>query len=247
MSRSSDRGHCGVCVLGDCLCWWLDICHYSGLFSVEFADKFEEEGGSCYSSIDGCNVSSQLMLEERWLTQNSASAATIIRIPYIHTYKDQADFLYATTDVVIWSCAETGLGIAACSLATLRPLFRAFFSRSHLMGDSSSHKLTSNEWPTGAWPYQRSKSQGGTEEYGLRSDIRTSRDAVTIIESDRDLDLEGREPGGMWGSSVVRRLLRTGLAGEVVAKAKGHLRDPAERGELTRPRGSGSRIFRSRL
>ncbi|KAL5313409.1 hypothetical protein ACEPPN_019142 [Leptodophora sp. 'Broadleaf-Isolate-01'] len=126
-----------------------------------------------------------------------ASAATIIRIPYIHTYKDQADFLYATTDVVIWSCAETGLGIAACSLATLRPLFRAFFSRSHLMGDSSSHKLTSNEWPTGAWPYQRSKSQGGTEEYGLRSDIRTSRDAVTIIESDRDLDLEGREPGGM--------------------------------------------------
>ena len=54
-----------------------------------------------------------------------ASTATIIRLPYVHTLASQ-DFLYATIDVAIWSTAETGMGITASSLATLRPLFRTF-------------------------------------------------------------------------------------------------------------------------
>ncbi|KAJ5465291.1 uncharacterized protein N7458_000977 [Penicillium daleae] len=52
-----------------------------------------------------------------------ASAAVIVRIPYLSDYKDP-DFLYATTNISIWSNVETGLGIAAGSLVTLRPLFR---------------------------------------------------------------------------------------------------------------------------
>ncbi|BCR84693.1 putative integral membrane protein [Aspergillus chevalieri] len=54
-----------------------------------------------------------------------SSAAVIVRIPYLHYYKDP-DFLYATTDISIWSNVEAGLGITAGSLVTLRPLFRWF-------------------------------------------------------------------------------------------------------------------------
>ncbi|KAI9371036.1 hypothetical protein BJX61DRAFT_49160 [Aspergillus egyptiacus] len=54
-----------------------------------------------------------------------ASAAVIVRIPYLHYYKDP-DFLYATTNISIWSNVEAGLGITAGSLVTLRPLFRWF-------------------------------------------------------------------------------------------------------------------------
>jgi hypothetical protein len=59
-----------------------------------------------------------------------ASTATIIRIPYLHTLSNKADFLYATTDVAIWTCCETGLAITATSAATLRPLFQSFIARS---------------------------------------------------------------------------------------------------------------------
>lgn len=52
------------------------------------------------------------------------STATIVRMFYIHTLMDGPDFLYATTDVAIWSTVEPGIGIAASSLATLRPLVR---------------------------------------------------------------------------------------------------------------------------
>jgi hypothetical protein len=58
------------------------------------------------------------------LTMRRASIATIIRIPYVHTLGDEQDFLYATTDVAIWSCSETGLAITAACGAVLRPLFR---------------------------------------------------------------------------------------------------------------------------
>lgn len=73
----------------------------------------------------------------------SASAAVIIRIPFLHDYKDE-NFLCesssipdlpfsilipipdATSNISIWSNVEAGLGIAAGSLVTLRPLFRWF-------------------------------------------------------------------------------------------------------------------------
>ncbi|KAH6716976.1 hypothetical protein DL95DRAFT_394894 [Leptodontidium sp. 2 PMI_412] len=112
-----------------------------------------------------------------------ASTATIVRIPYVKGLANQADFLYATTDVAIWSTVETGIGIAASSFATLRPLFRTFFLRSRLMGGSST------QGPSGPWPasgphkYVRSQSRGGGEEFGLRSDIGKNHGVTTTIES----------------------------------------------------------------
>ncbi|KAJ5934041.1 hypothetical protein N7466_003588 [Penicillium verhagenii] len=52
-----------------------------------------------------------------------ASVAVIIRIPFLHYYADE-DFLYSTYQIAIWTIIETGLGITAGSLITLRPLFR---------------------------------------------------------------------------------------------------------------------------
>lgn len=92
-----------------------------------------------------------------------ASAAVIVRIPYLHTYKDP-DFLCkflmcliwdpfvethhtdqqstdATTDISIWSNVEAGLGITAGSLVTLRPLFR-WFRGSSYAGTYSVNKRT---------------------------------------------------------------------------------------------------------
>lgn len=63
-----------------------------------------------------------------------ASIATIIRIPYVHTLGNESDFLYATTDVAIWSCSETGLAITAACGAVLRPLFREILASSRSAG-----------------------------------------------------------------------------------------------------------------
>ncbi|KAJ5355399.1 uncharacterized protein N7496_012611 [Penicillium cataractarum] len=52
-----------------------------------------------------------------------ASVAVIIRIPFLHFYAD-TNFLHSTYQIAIWSVVETGLGITASSLFTLRPLFR---------------------------------------------------------------------------------------------------------------------------
>ncbi|KAJ5238181.1 hypothetical protein N7489_008272 [Penicillium chrysogenum] len=70
-----------------------------------------------------------------------ASAAVIIRIPYIITYKDP-EFLYATYQLSIWSNVEAGIGITAGCLTTFRPLVRFF-------RDSSSGGLsrTPNSFP----------------------------------------------------------------------------------------------------
>lgn len=117
----------------------------------------------------------------------SASTATIVRFPYINGLTNLADFLYATTDVAIWSTAETGIGITAACIATLRPLLRTFFSHKNL--------LSSTRGETGGWTndgrsragYMRSKDpSGGGEELGLRSDIGKCAGVTTIIESQRD-------------------------------------------------------------
>ncbi|RAR01793.1 integral membrane protein [Stemphylium lycopersici] len=52
------------------------------------------------------------------------STGTVIRMGYLHTIVEGPDFLYATTDVALWSTVEPGIGITAGSIATFRPLVR---------------------------------------------------------------------------------------------------------------------------
>jgi hypothetical protein len=56
------------------------------------------------------------------LTDHRANVATIARMPYIHRLKS-LDFLWATTDLAIWSVVEVGISIIAAAATTLRPLF----------------------------------------------------------------------------------------------------------------------------
>ncbi|PVI02353.1 hypothetical protein DM02DRAFT_308604 [Periconia macrospinosa] len=54
-----------------------------------------------------------------------ASSAVVARLPYMLNIANP-DFLWATSDIAIWSTVEQGLAITAGSLATIRPLFSIF-------------------------------------------------------------------------------------------------------------------------
>ena len=106
-----------------------------------------------------------------------ASAAVIVRIPYVKNYKD-VQFLYRTTNISIWSNIEAGLGITAGSLTTLRPLIRFFRdasyasrSRSHNPGSfplaSSSKNTPSN--PLKSDPEDAQRLWMGPEEQGVHT------------------------------------------------------------------------------
>ncbi|OBT77920.1 hypothetical protein VF21_04339 [Pseudogymnoascus sp. 05NY08] len=129
-----------------------------------------------------------------------ASTATIIRIPFVNDLANVQDFLYATTDVAIWSTVETGIGIAASAAATLRPLFKAYFGSSHLAGNTSS-----NNWPrSGNSGYVQNMASGG-EEFGMRSNAGKApgTGVTTLIEADADERVEagrGKFEGGAWDS-----------------------------------------------
>ncbi|KAF1363172.1 hypothetical protein EJ07DRAFT_163073 [Lizonia empirigonia] len=73
------------------------------------------------------------------------STATIVRMFYIHTLTNGPDFLYATTDVAIWSTVEPGIGITASSIATLRPLVRHCLWR---MGFASAPRYSHTYYPS---------------------------------------------------------------------------------------------------
>ncbi|KAI6821863.1 hypothetical protein KC340_g12663 [Hortaea werneckii] len=101
-----------------------------------------------------------------------ASIATVARIPYVHTLRDKADFLYATTEVALWSCVETALGITAACAATLRPLFRQMMpwvgfassrNRSHGLTSQSHGDNSRRLRRRGRDPYGRTPSANNGE------------------------------------------------------------------------------------
>ncbi|PYH92397.1 hypothetical protein BO71DRAFT_442471 [Aspergillus ellipticus CBS 707.79] len=89
-----------------------------------------------------------------------ASIAVFVRIPYIQTLHSD-DFLYATTPIAIWSNIETGLGIFAGSLATLRPLLRKF------------NPSTGPGYPS-PWPSSRGKRSRSMPLHSLENPIHDS-------------------------------------------------------------------------
>ncbi|KAJ5937593.1 hypothetical protein N7454_003935 [Penicillium verhagenii] len=84
----------------------------------------------------------------------SASAAVIIRIPFVKNYKS-TEFLYNTYQISIWSNVEAGLGITAGCLTTLRPLVR------FLRDGSSASRSRNNRTPgPGSFPLSSNVAQG---------------------------------------------------------------------------------------
>jgi hypothetical protein len=105
---------------------------------------------------------------------NSACIAVLIRIPYVKILvNNQHDFFYYSTDVVIWSAIEAGLAITAANIATLRPLFVKFLSRSRIFGESASKKNS-----------QRYVSSRSKSTLGDNASPKVAGDQVTLTESD---------------------------------------------------------------
>lgn len=126
---------------------------------------------------------------------------------------DIGDFLYSTMDVAIWSTVEVGIGITASAAATLRPLFRAYFSGTLGTG-SGTNPSASNRQPKfnrRASRYIRSKD---TETFVLRSDIGKSGGVTTVIEGDVDMERAqtsgGSHDGNLGGWNDSESKLRDG-------------------------------------
>ncbi|OQE46764.1 hypothetical protein PENCOP_c001G00809 [Penicillium coprophilum] len=81
-----------------------------------------------------------------------AAVAVICRLPFLQFYPDE-NFLYSTYQIAIWSLIETGLGITAGSLITLRPLFR------WLLDTNSTHNHKSPLQGKYSKPYRLSSLQ----------------------------------------------------------------------------------------
>ncbi|EXK25056.1 hypothetical protein FOMG_18261 [Fusarium oxysporum f. sp. melonis 26406] len=117
-----------------------------------------------------------------------ASSATIIRFPYIYSLTDIDDFLYSTSDVAIWSTVETGLGITASAVATLRPLLRNFFGQgSSAEGGGNSARpwqRTGSNHPSGG--YLRSHGVNGQEAFDLHDNAGKRIGVTTIIDHSDD-------------------------------------------------------------
>ena len=159
-----------------------------------------------------------------------AGIATIIRVPYIKVLGLTQDFLFATTDVAIWSTVEPGLGIVAAGAVALRPLFRTFYAMS-TRNKTSAHrtatkhsrfqnsvtlrnnKLAQVELGHRQHVYKQSLgSEGGSDEIQLRSDLGSPGMGMAkggaVVSSDpfRDENEAGREGRQeTWSGIQVRR------------------------------------------
>lgn len=156
-----------------------------------FANGSKGEGCCRCNSSDGRYVCSTLpnpnLYPKANINPSSASIATIIRIPYVHTLGDVDDFLYATTDIAIWSCSETGLSITAACCAVLRPLFREVLSSSRFLSSGNLSRMG----PT--FP-----SQNGTESKASRRGYK--RSSSNGYQEDEEMTLQnlsthGQKPG----------------------------------------------------
>ncbi|KAJ5801962.1 uncharacterized protein N7503_004412 [Penicillium pulvis] len=94
-----------------------------------------------------------------------ASAAVIIRIPFVKNYKS-TEFLYNTYQISIWSNVEAGLGITAGCLTTLRPLVR------FLRDGSSGSRSRNNRTPApGSFPLSSNVAQKFHRSSRSRHDV----------------------------------------------------------------------------
>jgi hypothetical protein len=107
--------------------------HSTSRASIEFALEPTDESIGCNAFSTWFNVcffpSFHLYsfhlprLHQRLQTSpgNSASVATIARIPYVHRL-EALDFFYANNEILTWSIVEVGISIIATAAATIRPL-----------------------------------------------------------------------------------------------------------------------------
>ncbi|PCD26476.1 hypothetical protein AU210_012901 [Fusarium oxysporum f. sp. radicis-cucumerinum] len=68
-----------------------------------------------------------------------ASLCTIIRLPYLKAFSHPEDYLYHVANIVLWSTLESGIGIIAGCLPSLRKLVSSRFHFDSSTGSSPTH------------------------------------------------------------------------------------------------------------
>ncbi|KAF5986608.1 integral membrane protein PTH11 [Fusarium coicis] len=68
-----------------------------------------------------------------------ASICTIVRIPYLTAFSQPDNYLYNVGNIVLWSTLESGIGIIAGSLPSLRKLVSSHFHFDSSTGSSPAH------------------------------------------------------------------------------------------------------------
>ena len=108
-----------------------------------------------------------------------------MRFPYLFSLTDIDDFLYTTADVAIWSTVETGLGITAAAVATMRPLLKLFTG-----GDSEApgHGTSARQWQRTGSGYAK-----GDDAFDLHDVTAQQRFGVTTVI---DYGPRGQSGGG---------------------------------------------------
>ncbi|KAF4985670.1 hypothetical protein FDECE_16401 [Fusarium decemcellulare] len=106
-----------------------------------------------------------------------ASIATIIRFPYIAYYNQPEDYLYNVCNIALWSIFETGIGIVAGSLPSLRRLLKNWVNFDSSHGQSSGAHMT---------PYAGSNAIGVTSKIGTTGRFQRSRMATATASGGED-------------------------------------------------------------
>lgn len=121
-----------------------------------------------------------------------ASTATLVRLKYIVGLKDPGDILYSLTEALMWTTIEAGIGIAAASIATMRPLFRSCSMPGFSSTGSQSHTLQ-----TFSNSYHQSYDLGRIQSRGMdawtTTHTRALSNANTSQESILGHDSEGEK------------------------------------------------------
>ncbi|KAF2830844.1 hypothetical protein CC86DRAFT_434790 [Ophiobolus disseminans] len=120
------------------------------------------------------------------------STGTVVRMFYVHTLMDGPDFLYATTDIAIWSTVEPGIGIAAGSIACLRPLFRIWLWRIGL-ADPPRDQRSPTYYHSNSG--QKRKDRRGYRRSLSPSDLEpTERHHTEVLGTRNELDILADDP-----------------------------------------------------
>jgi hypothetical protein len=148
----------------------------------------------------GVHVSTAFLLFElsSLLTfHDSASAAVIVRLAYVETFRDP-EFLYATVPIAIWSEVEMSLAITAGSVPTLRPLYRVLAQKLSLKTSFFSARRsykTMDDASRSGWGPKPDGSVSGSKPDGSVISVNVNKsEATSYADSERKMvDIHAEE------------------------------------------------------
>jgi hypothetical protein len=144
------------------------------------------------------------------LRGNSAGFTVIIRIEYVRRVNLTIDFLFAVSNVSIWSMIEPAIGICCMAASTFRPLFSSLKDKSvtsYYQSNTRSGYMRTGTFDSrvhgegGNFRLSRSMRNGSKSGYLKSVDMKDGR-----VDSFEDViameNLESRIEGGQKGEGI---------------------------------------------